>query len=166
MKKKSKNLLVLIVLLAIIGIAVGYAALSQQLTLNGTAKTKSSKDWDVHFGEISHVASPKGVEDPESELNADKLTGTFSATLMPEGSVTYTVTVVNDGTISAVANGNPKITLSDDKYFTCTVTDAPATAIVNGSEHTYNVTLAYKGDELPEEEVTANATVDFDYVQQ
>lgn len=40
MKRKSKNLLVLIVLLAIIGIAVGYAALSQTLTLKGTAVLK------------------------------------------------------------------------------------------------------------------------------
>lgn len=167
MKKKTKNLLVLIVLLAIIGIAVGYAALSQTLTLNGTATTKSSSDWNVHFGEISKETSASGVVDSACSLNTDKLTGTFSATLIPGGSVTYTVTVVNDGSIAAKASGNPTVELTGaaKDYFTCTVSDAPTTTIANNNSHTYTVVLSYVGDKLPDTSIEATATVNFNYVQ-
>ena len=103
MNKKSKNVLLLVVLIAIIGIAVGYAALSQNLVLNGTATVKGASDWNVHFAEGTVVdANAFGVTDPTISLAGDKLTGTFAATLEPGASVSYRVTVVNEGTIGAV----------------------------------------------------------------
>ena len=106
MNKKSKNVLLLVVLIAIIGIAVGYAALSQNLVLNGTATVKGASDWKVHFAEGTVAnADAHGVTDPKISLATDKLTGTFSATLEPGASVSYRVTVVNEGTIGAEYNG-------------------------------------------------------------
>lgn len=170
MKKKTKNLLVLIVILAIVGIAVGYAALSQKLTLNGTATTKSSSDWNIHFGLMEEkTRSTMGVEASNYTLNKGNLTGTFSATLIPGGSITYTVTVVNDGTIDAEAE-NPVVTLDGSEgvadYIECTVTpNTNPGALPAGATHTYDVTLKYIQDDLPTTPLTATATVDFNYVQ-
>lgn len=168
MKRKSKNILLVVVLIAIIGIAVGYAALTQQLTLNGTATTKATSDWNVHFGTITKSESAAGVVTSDCSLDTGNLTGVFSATLIPGGSVTYTVTVVNDGTIPAKADGNPTVTLEGTAkdYFNCTVSNAPTTSIDNGgATHTYTVTLSYVGEALPTSQQTATATVNFNYIQ-
>ena len=50
-KKEKKNILIGALLVAIIAMAVGYAALAQQLTINGTAQVSST--WDVKFTSIS-----------------------------------------------------------------------------------------------------------------
>lgn len=165
MRKKSKNLLVLIILLAIIGIAVGYAALSQNLTLTGAATVKSS-DWDVHFVENSATVTQTSTTygDAEILLNDDLLSGTFTATLAPGESVIYTVDITNDGTIGAVAS-TPTVT-GETENISCSISDAPSTTISNGGTHTYTVTLKCNDmDELPKEDEVANVTVTFVYNQ-
>ena len=86
MNKKSKNALLLVVLLAIVGIAVGYAALSQNLVLTGTATVKGSSDWNVHFVNGTETAlNGKGAEGAKIAINEGDLTGTFSAAFEPGG---------------------------------------------------------------------------------
>lgn len=175
--KKSKNILLLVILLAIIGIAVGYAALSQNLVLNGTGTVAGSDAWNVHFTKETVInplpsVDDDGVYDQSIVIDDGLLQGTFSATLEPGASVTYTVNIVNDGTIHAVADGNPTITKSADstEYISCTVTPATAhtTELYQGSgnTHTYDVTLTCADMEtLPSDTAKATFTVDFDYVQ-
>lgn len=169
MKKKSKNLLVLVILLAIIGIAVGYAALAQTLTLNGTAKTLTQKDWYVHFEKGSEtVKENDGAMDATFTIT-DDTTGTFEATLVPGSSVVYTVNIKNDGSLDAELTGitYPKAVL--DGLVSCEVTPA-ATAgeiLQAQGQKAYTITLTYVGDELPADGTTVEAAVDvvFDYVQ-
>lgn len=175
--KKSKNILLLVVLLAIVGIAVGYAALSQNLYLNGTGTVAGSSAWNVHFTQETAMdplptVEDDGVYDQTIAIDSGLLTGTFSATLEPGASVTYTVNIVNDGTIHAIADGDPIITPGADntEHITCTV--SPSTAHTtelyqgSGNTHTYDVTLTCADmDELPTETATATFKVDFNYVQ-
>ena len=93
--------------------AVGYAYLSQQLTVNGTAHIDSS--WDVRIESITAQATTvsggaTGTQDnPYDATNmqngtrkVDNATANFNASLMNPGDyVTYTVTVANYGTLPA-----------------------------------------------------------------
>ena len=176
--KKTKNILLLVILFAIVGIAVGYAALSQYLFLNGTGTIASSSEWNVHFTTETAMVPDTTVEDDgvknqSISIDSTLLQGTFAATLEPGASVTYTVNIVNDGTIRAVADGNPIITPGDSntQYITCTVSPstAPTTELYKDSGiHTYNVTLTCADmDNLPgdDESKTATIKVDFNYSQ-
>ena len=170
MNKKSKNVLLLVVLIAIIGIAVGYAALSQNLVLNGTATVKGASDWKVHFKEGSVVNEDAvGVTDPTIVLATDQLSGTFAATLEPGASVSYRVTVVNDGSIGAKYNGFEVVENNENDYVSCVVTPGSTDSVlVNGvPAHEFTVTLTCDDMEnLPADSVTESFTVNFEYVQE
>lgn len=170
MNKKSKNVLLLVVLIAIIGIAVGYAALSQNLVLNGTATVKGASDWNVHFADSAVVnATAQGVTDPTIALAGDNLSGTFSATLEPGASVSYNVTVVNDGTIGAQFNEYTVTPAIEDGYVTCEVTPGDVASILTNGvpAHEFTVTLTCDDmEQLPAESVTETFTVNFEYVQE
>lgn len=172
MKKKSKNIVLLVVILAIIGIAVGYSALQQTLVLTGTAKTKSNEDWKIRFGEISGSGNV-GATDVSSKILDGKTSGEFSATLIPGGVATYTVTVVNEGTINAQVGSEPQVSLkatSGDfsNYVDCRVEPAydNSQILTPSDTHTYTVTLTYQGEDLPDTVISGTATVEFDYVQE
>ena len=49
-RKSNKNIILLILLLVIVGMAVGYAALSQALVINGTASITT--EWKILFTDI------------------------------------------------------------------------------------------------------------------
>lgn len=170
MNKKSKNVLLLVVLIAIIGIAVGYAALSQTLVLNGTATVKGASDWKVHFAEGTVVnADAQGVTDPTIVLAGDQLTGTFGATLEPGASVSYKVTVVNEGTIGAKYNGFAVEENNANDYVSCVVkADSATSVLVNGvPAHQFTVTLTCDDmTKLPDNAVTETFEVNFEYVQE
>ena len=168
MNKKSKNALLLVVLLAIVGIAVGYAALSQELVLSGTATVKGLDDWKVHFADTSAVkgSSVTGVTNNTFKLEDDKLKGTFAATLEPGAWVEYKVVVVNDGTIKAKANGVPAVD-GDGTYTKCTVTqNSVANELSSGSgSDEYTVRIEASKDNVAATQVEEKWTVTFDYVQ-
>lgn len=78
MSRKAKNILIIILFLAVIGMAIGYAALSQLLTINGTANISAAV------------------------VAGDKLSAIFDVNLQhPGATATYIVTVENAGTIDA-----------------------------------------------------------------
>lgn len=172
MNKKSKNALLLVVIIAIIGIAVGYAALSQELVLNGTATVKGSSDWDVHFvADTATVKSQDKVTNPTISID-DKVTGTFSAEFEPGGYVEYTVQVENDGTIPAMKSGDPTVSITGDtgNYIECKVTDVSTnngSLVKDSGVHEYTVLVTCADmEQLPEEAVTATVKVTFNYVQE
>lgn len=168
MNKKSKNALLLVVLLAIVGIAVGYAALSQELVLTGTATVKGMNDWKVHFDDSSAVkrTSDTGVTNNTFTLNDGELSGTFAATLEPGAWVEYNVVVVNDGTIKAKVNGAPKVE-GQGTYTTCTVKqDSVVNELYSESgSDVYTVRIEASEDDVADTQVSEAWTVTFDYVQ-
>lgn len=168
MNKKSKNALLLVVLLAIVGIAVGYAALSQELVLSGTATVKGLNDWKVHFADTSAVkaTSDAGVVNNSFALEDDELSGTFAATLEPGAWVEYKVVVVNDGSIKAKVNGVPKVE-GQGTYTTCTVaqTSVGNELSLNSGSDEYTVKIQASGDKVADTQVSETWKVTFDYVQ-
>lgn len=171
MNKKSKNALLLVVLLAIVGIAVGYAALSQNLILTGTATVKGSSDWDVHFVKGAETAANgEGAEGATIAIDAGELTGTFSAKFQPGGVATYTVKVANDGTIPAKYNNCTvgEVTGDAKDYITCKVTpgDTTSNLVKDSGSHTFTITLTCADmDKLPDTAIDATTTVTFNYTQ-
>ena len=116
MESKHKNALIGALLAVVFVMAVGYAALSQTLTITGTATvTDQSQNWNVHFDE--EKTSGSGVVDTSTgtggtvnpsgtiQLSDNNHTATLDATLIQPGdSVTFTLTIMNEGSITADLN--------------------------------------------------------------
>ena len=100
-KVKIISLIVLVVM--ILCLTVAFAALSQTLTINGSAAVNAAS-WDIHFEKTSGKETEvKGAATfTEPTLSGTKIEN-FSATLTKPGdSVTYYFDIVNNGTVDAV----------------------------------------------------------------
>lgn len=162
-KKRSNNSLYLILLL-LLGISLGFAALTTQLNILGNT-TVTKQSWDIHFDNAVESTASVGRNKNGSELKVSDLgevnikTGDteveFEASLdMPKDYYEFTVDVVNDGTIDAMLSTVTPISLTTEqaKYLTYTVTyaDADSTAIqandklAAGNHVTVRVKVFYK----------------------
>ena len=113
-------------LVAVLGLTVAFAALSQTLTINGSAAVNAAS-WDIHFENTSGKETEvKGA----ATFTEPTLSGTtienFSATLTKPGdSVIYYFDIVNNGTVDAqIESYNFPYALSDcitniNKYSYC-----------------------------------------------
>ena len=90
--KDKKNAIIVSLLIAVVAMAIGYAALSSQLTINGTAEVTST--WDVKMTSISEGTKSNlaGVE-PTAIVNSAELSGNTTAT--------FDVVVTNNGSLDA-----------------------------------------------------------------
>lgn len=145
-KKNSKKTIYLLLLL-ILGISVGYAALSATLKINGTSIIKSAK-WSVHFGDEegdiavtngsvsgANVITPAGIK-----ANTNKTEIEFSVNLPEPGDFyEFTAQVVNDGSLDAIiANGD-----TNPLSITATYHDAENDVDVTVPDTTYNKYFTY-----------------------
>ncbi len=103
--KDKKNAIIVSLLIAVVAMAIGYAALSSQLTINGTAEVTST--WDVKMTNISEgsVSNSAGVT-PTAEVNSKQISGNTTATFdvsfqTPGDTVEFDITVTNSGSLDA-----------------------------------------------------------------
>lgn len=167
--RKNKKFLIILVLLVLLGVAVGYAALSQTLTINGTAKIDT--EWNVVFTSIT-VADASGATQAESTPSKDSDTSvTFNVTLEKPGSYAeYTIVVENKGKIDAKLSAITDLatinsTEPTDIVYTITGPEVGSELAASGTAtYTVRVEWASDSDEIPTVK-TKTATITLDYVQ-
>ena len=164
-RKNSKNVILVILLLVVVGMAVGYAALSQALVINGTANITA--EWKIIFTDIKE-GKMVGAETKTSP-SYTATTATFDVNLLyPGASAQYVITVANQGSINAKltsvdgidsankaaptditysinANKNDTLSSGNTKDYTVTVTwNADSTTIPDTKSKTATITLNYE----------------------
>ena len=124
MESKHKNILIGTLLAVVFVMAVGYAAFAQQLTINGSAEITST--WDVKYdstkteatpGVVDAVAGFAGGTTPKGTVSYDNddHNANISATLyQPGDTVTFTLSIKNNGTIPATV-GTPTVEMTGDE---------------------------------------------------
>ncbi len=182
--RQTKFLAVIAILLAVGGLSIGFAALSQQLTIGGTATVEGS-NWDIHFANLG-AATLEGLatEETAPTLTSTTHMGDFDVTLKAPGDlVAYTFDIVNDGTFNArisevIKAAAPTCTgtnadtvqattdatnVCNNLAYTLTYTTGGATVGVNdtlNSGETKNVTLTLEYSDTVTEDVLPQAAVD------
>lgn len=152
--KNGKNIMIAALLIAVVALAIGYAAFATTLTINGHAVIDSN--WDVEIISITPSYSGTAVETTNSPTTPKftATTATFDTTLKAPGDyATYTVKVKNKGTITAKLNS-----VSPDATALATL-NAAAPAVIKysiTSQPALNSTLA------PSAEVDFVFKVEFD----
>ncbi len=170
--KDKKNILIGALLFAVVAMSIGYAALQQTLTINGTAAIAT---WDV---EITAIAgTPTGTALDRVAPSFTSSTATFDTILQAKGdSMSYAITIQNKGTIDAKLNN---ITFSpasgyDSSPIIYDVTGAPAanSVLAAGATTTCTITVTFDStltDEqiaaLTNDQKTKSLTATLEYVQ-
>ena len=165
-RKSSKNIILIILLLVIVGMAVGYAALSQALVINGTANITT--EWKILFTDIKE-GTLVGAES-KTAPSYTATTATFDVNLLyPGASAQYVVTVANQGNIDAKitsVDGIEAANATAPTDITYTIDAQADDALTAGCTKTYTVTVSWSADAttIPETK-TKTATITLNYEQ-
>ena len=166
--RKKRNIIIGSLCSLLVFMGIGYAVLSQTLNISGTANMKGT--WDIKITDISE-ASRTGKADPGTPtISTSGVSASFEANLwMPGDSITYNITVKNNGNIDAalkelvpsVENGVQQVKFSNN---------AVQGKVLRQSEsYTFQVSVVFDEDatEIPKDSKTnpPKYTISLTFVQ-
>ena len=175
--------LVLLLLVAVLGVSlkIGYAYLSESLSVTGTAMA-SKNIWDVHFVDGTIVENPSfspcagvntcSVITKHAEIDEDGTSIDFGVTFhMIDDYYEFTVDVTNEGTIDAMLNDIVKENFSNySDYLTFDITYGDGAPIMQydllekcGGTENLKVKVTFIS--APDADVAASLGVTVNYIQ-
>ena len=163
-KRKKNNIIIGSLLAVVLLMAVGYAAFSSVLNISGTGSITSSWNIKITNVEVSNIVGD--ASDGEGTTFED-LTATINSNLVSPGdSITYDVTVRNDGSLDAILTDinltestNPAISFSTSNL-------EEGTALGSGEEAILKVTVTYNNSVTSQpDDTSADLSVTLTYEQ-
>lgn len=146
-RKKKKVLSVLVLLLLVLGITIGYAVLSQTLTINGTSKI-SVTTWNVHFENVQVTTGSVTATTAPTATGTETTSLTYEVTLAKPGDFyEFTVDVKNGGGIDAKLASAPTITgpsTAQEVYTNYSFTNSDGSAVTAGTTLAAGASKKYK----------------------
>lgn len=97
-QRKIKVLSVVALIVAVLGLTVAFAALSQTLTINGTANVDAAS-WDIHFETISSNKNGDATINDFPHIAGTSITRINVTLTKPNDGVEFRTRIVNDGTV-------------------------------------------------------------------
>ena len=166
--RKKRNIIIGSLCSLLVFMGIGYAVLSQTLNISGTANMKGT--WDIKITDISE-ASRTGKADPGTPtISTNGVSASFEANLwMPGDSITYNITVKNNGNIDAalkelvpsVENGVQQVKFSNNAV--------QGKVLRQGESYTFQVSVVFDEDatEIPPDSKTnpPKYTISLTFVQ-
>ena len=180
-KERSVKILIISILFMLIaGLTVAFAALSTTLNIKGTAYLDAAK-WGIKFENLSSPtkigsATTTGTAKIE-EAKSASITGINVGLSTPGDKVTYTVDLVNEGTINAKIDNIEKTVLTSEqqRYLTFKVTDQNGKEVSEGdilsAGETRNLTITIEfikdltKEDLPKQTSTISLSYKLNFVQ-
>ena len=168
-------LAIIAILIAIVGMSVSFASFSTKLDINGYAEMGTA-NWKIYFDNLSQAKITGTSEEllhPEIQGESTSISSFKVKFNSPMDAVSYTFDIVNDGGFDAklttlnipkpVCRGNGESKDTDEQLvcnnleYTLTKLDGTTLGlgdvIEKGERLTVQLTLFYKGNELPYEKV-------------
>ena len=99
-ERKIKVLSVVALIIAVLGLTVAFAALSETLTINGTASVDAAS-WDIHFENLRIDAYGDGSIMGEPEISGTTISNLNMKVTKPNDVSSILVDIKNGGTINA-----------------------------------------------------------------
>ncbi len=173
-ERRTKALVVVVLLIVVAGLTIAFAALSTTLNINGTAYLDAAK-WGIKFENLSDpvkvgTATTTGTAKIEESKSAE-ITGINVSLSTPGDKVTYTVDLVNEGTINAKIDKIEKTELTSEqqKYLTFKVTDKDGKEVSEGDilsageTRNLTITIEFIKDLAKEDLPTSTSTISLSY---
>ena len=179
-ERRTKALVIVVLLIVIAGLTIAFAALSATLNIKGTAYLDAAK-WGIKFKNLSEpvkfgTATTTGTAKVEETKSAE-ITGINVGLSTPGDKVTYTVDLVNEGTINAKIDNIEKTVLTSEqqKYLTFKITDKDGKEVSEGdilsAGETRNLTITIEfikdlaKEDLPKQTSTISLSYKLNFVQ-
>ena len=173
-ERRTKALVIVVLLIVVAGLTIAFAALSATLNINGTAYLDAAK-WGIKFENLSSPtkigsATTTGTAKIEESKSAE-INGINVSLSTPGDKVTYTVDLVNKGTINAKIDNIEKTVLTSEqqKYLTFKVTDRDGKEISQddilsaGETRNLTITIEFIKDLTKEDLPTSTSTISLSY---
>ena len=174
--EKRRNYIFLILLLLIVGISIGYAALTTTLNINGNT-TIEKASWDIHFENlVIESNSVSAIRD--AEIDSTKTLIEYSVQLIEPGDFyEFTVDIVNNGSIDAMISEVLKqgISSEQEKYIEYVAAYSDLVLLTekdylkSGEKENIRVRVKYKDDieavDLPTDESSFDFSFSVTYIQ-
>ena len=173
-ERRTKALVVVVLLIVVAGLTVAFAALSTTLNINGTAYLDAAK-WGIKFENLSEsvkvgTATTTATAKIE-ETKAAEITGMNVSLSTPGDKVTYTVDLVNEGTVNAKIDKIEKTELTEEqqRYLTFKVTDkdynevSKGDILSSGETKKLIITIEFIKDLTKEDLPTNTSTISLSY---
>ena len=173
-ERRTKALVIVVLLIVIAGLTIAFAALSTTLNINGTAYLDAAK-WGIKFKNLSEpvsvgTATVTGTAKIEENKSAE-ITGINVSLSNPGDKVTYTVDLVNEGTINAKIDDIEKTVLTSEqqRYLTFKVTDqnekeiSQGDILGKGETRNLTITIEFIKDLTKEDLPTSTSTISLSY---
>lgn len=141
--REMKILVVAALIISIVAIGIGFAAFSQNLTINGNASVQTSS-WKVKFSELGSATLTGTAAEVTKPTLSDTTIGTYNATFKTPGdSISYKIKVSNTGSYNA------KITTATIPVPTCRGKSGESTAEADAGKvcDKLTYTLVYDTDD-------------------
>ena len=141
--REMKILVVAALIISIVAIGIGFAAFSQNLTINGNASVQTSS-WKVKFSELGSATLTGTAAEVTKPTLSDTTIETYNATFKTPGdSISYKIKVSNTGSYNA------KITTATISVPTCTGKSGESTAEADAGKvcDKLTYTLVYDTDD-------------------
>lgn len=162
-ERKIKILSIIALIVSVLGLTVAFAALSQTLTINGSASVDAAT-WDIHFANLQapEITGDASVTTP-LVLESTTISNFNVSVTKPGDKIVYTFDIVNNGTINAVidnfnemqlyiykviANQDLTYDLNGDGYVTVDDLKSLLSMIKVGLYYEDEVTKVKQGDPL------------------
>ena len=175
-KKVLYGLVVIALVLSIVGISIGFASMSSELTINGTT-TMVPATWKIKFQNLSKVVGDDSLIITAPQITSDTHIGNYAIKLSKPGDkVVYKFEVANAGTLDAELTNYTFVTptftgtgdkaeadaqiVKDNLVYTLTYSDGNAIQVGDNlnkdssKEVTLTVEYNQNATELPEKEVS------------
>lgn len=190
MKEKTKNILIMVLVIGLVSMTVAYAALTQVLNINAGAKVlNKSASWNIHFTNLSSPVTNgyASIQSPLALSGTTTLQGLIVNLKAPGDYAEYTFDVINEGTINAKVSQVVLPVLANATYtgaaadvlivkpnleYTLTYSNGTAIAaddtLNSGTTRTLKLHIGYSSSatDLPEADVTITGLdAHIDYVQ-
>lgn len=156
--KNKKVVILSFLLVAVLCVGVGFAALTDILDIQGTAEVGNTAAEEAFNEDIYFSAAVANETGNDAAVLADNDKATFTAKTLKgkDDTVTFTFTVKNDGDLDAQVT--PEITANDNEtYFSCAIDWTGAKTIAAGASETITVTV--KLLKTPTETINGSFTV-------
>ena len=173
-ERRTKALVIVVMLIVVAGLTVAFASLSSVLNIKGTAYLDAAK-WGIKFQNLSEpvktgTANTSGTAKIEEAKSAE-ISNINVNLSTPGDKVVYTVDLVNEGTINAKIDKIEKTELTSEqqKYLTFKVTDKSGNEISEddilsaGERRNLTITIEFIKDLTKEDLPTKASTISLSY---
>ena len=145
LNKMQRNYIIIGLCVILVIMGVGYAAFQSQLKISGTSNIESNFLVKITDIQVSNIV--EGAQDKEEVTTHTDTTATFGTTLQSPGdSITYDITIENQGTIDAVLKTITKTDTSNSAIIFETSGVNEGDPLNVGEIATMQVTVTYNPD--------------------